>query len=223
MPQLVKDLLGGCSLSAPVEIDAVEGSPGNWFLREKAKAEGTEPGLHGPFTAVVLTAPAPQTFALLRNVECTWKSRLQAASYHPCWALMASFRNEKTKPQKSSDIFATIVSQNKKPGRKLPEDVQSWIAHATPEWSRSHLEDEAIVVQSKLLAELTRVLDLAELHPIHVAVHRWRYSTVANALSCTALSDAKQGLFFAGDACAGTGVAGAIESGLAVGQMLFSD
>jgi len=221
MPQLVKDLLGGCPLSAQVEIDTLEGSTGQWYLKEKSKSDGNPPVLRSPFSAVVLTAPAPQTRALLRNVECSWKQKLDAVSYHPCWAVMASFAGAPAEIRETSNIFSSLVSQNSKPGRTLPEHVQCWVGHAHPEWSRAHLEAEAAVIQEKLLAELVRVLGLTSVQPLHAAVHRWRYSTVANPLHCTALADPVQRLFFAGDACLGTGVAGAVESGLEVGRMLI--
>jgi renalase len=223
MPQLVKDLLGGSTVRAQIEIDALEGSAGNWFLREKSRNDGSEATVHGPFTAVVLTAPAPQTRALLRNVECSWKNRLEAVSYDPCWALMVSLPRTTAPIQVPSEIFSSVICQSDKPGRTPSSDVQSWVGHASSEWSKAHLEHDQSAVQEALLIELRRVLGLSEIRPLHVAVHRWRYSTVANALHVTALADTQQGLFFASDACLGTGVAGAVESGLAIGRMVMQN
>jgi predicted NAD/FAD-dependent oxidoreductase len=221
MPQLVKDLLGRGEVHLQTEIDAIEGRAGEWFLREKIKPHDISPVKHGPFTAVVITAPAPQAQSLLREINCSWKSQLSLIEYNPCWALMATFNEIQIPRSFSSTILSSELNcQQDKPGRIVHKSNQSWVAQATPEWSRAHLEEPAELVLEQLLKELLSLFELKKECVVHSAVHRWRYSTVAKALGQVALSDPQQGLFYAADGCLGTGVAGAVESGLKTGEGL---
>lgn len=221
MPQLVKDMLGRGEVRLQIEIDAIEGRAGEWFLREKIKLPDVSPIKHGPFTAVVITAPAPQAQALLREINCSWKSQLSLIEYNPCWALMATFNEIQLPRNFTSSIFASEVNcQQDKPGRIIHKNNQSWVAQATPAWSQAHLEEPAELILEHLLKELLSVFELKKECVVHSAVHRWRYSTVAKALGQVALCDPEQGLFYAADGCLGTGVAGAVESGLKTGESL---
>ena len=112
-----------------------------------------------------------------------------------------------------SSMIAHAEAQSSKPGRRQD---RSWVAHATVEWSRQHVEDERPVVEELLAGELTRLLE-TEITPPWSA-HRWRYGLVRTPVGREALVDESRGLVACGDWCLGPTVEDALLSGRAAGR-----
>ena len=74
---------------------------------------------------------------------------------------------------------------------------ECWVAHATPEWSRDHLERPADAVLASLRAFAAEARIRAA--PRFAAVHRWRYALAEAPLGTPALWDAAAGLGACGD------------------------
>ncbi|HEY8566945.1 MAG TPA: hypothetical protein VIL65_15715 [Beijerinckiaceae bacterium] len=96
------------------------------------------------------------------------------------------------------------------------------MAHASPSWSRRHLERDPAEVAGLLQAELARVVGEA-LPPIRsAAAHRWRYALVEEAIGEPCLWRPEMGLGFAGDGCLGGRVEAACLSGVALAEQVLS-
>lgn len=223
MPQLTKDLLGPAKINTLTEIEKIEGTAGEWWLVIKNQEnQSAAPQKAGPFSKIICTAPAPQALKLLAEVNCSWKEELKKISYNPCWALMFTLRGENAQHSLSGDeTFAAMTGQNYKAGRTRHDQLQSWVAHAGSSWSLAHLEETAEHVNTQLLPKALDRLGASAEQVIHSAAHRWRYATVQNSLEVDVLCDDSAGLFYAGDGCLGTGVAGALQSGLSLGRKLL--
>lgn len=218
MPHFIKELLGASQLHTQCEIDAIEGKPGAWFLTEKSRGNAEAPRRFGPFEKIVITAPAPQALNLLRNTEHSWAAPLNSVKYSPCWVLLISVQSDSPVGFSASSIFSSISNQESKPERTTQPSISSWVAHASPHWSKQHLELESADVQNILIDEFKKIVPSHAVQIVHSAVHRWRFAQVTQPMNTVALYDEQKSLFYAADACLGNGVEGALLSGRTVGQ-----
>jgi hypothetical protein len=219
MPRMVKELLGNSSTHFNTEVLNLERRDDGWYVNAKIKAENDRLETYGPFDAVVSTAPTPQTLKIIEGHSCSWRIELQAVNYAPCWALMFSIRQGHF--QKSfyeGKSISSLVLQNSKPGRSVPNGISSWVAYASPEWSTVQLETDNSLVLQTMLDEALSMISASKDQVIHSAAHRWRYSQTISGIDKPALFDDAAGLYYAGDACRGGGVEGALLSGALLGQ-----
>ncbi|PWH15946.1 MAG: hypothetical protein DDG60_04995 [Anaerolineae bacterium] len=173
--------------------------------------------------AVLLTAPVPQSLAVLETGQVTLApsihTALQAIEYEPCLAVMAVLKGQ-------SNLAA--------PGFVRPTDGNiAWLAdnyikgvsavpaitlHATPAFSRAHWDDDRQETGKKLLQEATAWLgsEVAEFQ-----VHGWRYARpINNDFPPALIVSQKPMLLLAGDAFGGARVEGAALSGWAAAELL---
>ncbi len=190
------------------------------------------------FDRVVVTAPAPQSRALLEPHSTALASQIVTVHMQPCIATMlvpeqridvtwdAAFVND-------HEILSWVARNTSKPGRG---NAECWVLHATPAWSEAHLESQPEHLATRMIdgfAELTGHA-ITPLKPQQVA-HRWRYAIPVSApaniaqnnphnsnrtASTEALYDAASGLGAAGDWCVGGRVEGALLSGMAVADLV---
>lgn len=166
----------------------------------------------GPFDAVMLALPVPQAVPLLRAVPHRFADDAARAGMAPCWTLMLAFIG----PTGAHDLpqpggaLAWIARDSSRPGRGVAPEC--WVAHAGPEWTRAHLEDDAAAVQDALLQDFAAVTGIVDT-PAYAAVHRWRYARTDRPLGVPALWDADVGLGVCGDWCLGARVEDAFTSG----------
>ncbi len=156
-------------------------------VRWSARIEAMVPGadgwrLHGDdigeqrHDGVVVAVPAEQAATLLAPVAPGMAQRAADIPSLPCWTLMAAFaerlpiRDDVLKRRGAIDW----ASRNSaKPGRGGPE---AWVLHATPDWSRTHLEEDPDTVRAALLALLAAEAGGAPVQALSASVHRWRYA-----------------------------------------------
>lgn len=170
---------------------------------------------------LLVTAPPRQAADLVAGAT-ELAERAARVPMNPCWALMLGF--EQTLEAEFDAAFdnegplAWMARNASKPER----EGESWVAHANPEWSAQHLEDEAASVAGELLAAFRRRVPSARgLTAIVLSAHRWRYALAPEPLRRDCLADESVGLVLAGDWCAGNRIEGAWTSGTAAaGQIL---
>jgi len=194
--------------------------PDGWRL---ASTEG-----HGiEADALVLSVPPEQAVPLL--AEPALRARVSDALDHlvmePCWALLAVL-DQPLLPEwdaafVNEGALGWVCSQPSKPGRPA---VPAWVLHATPDWSRQHLEADAADVVSTLLEAARLLPGAAAVGAEYSAAHRWRYALARQPLEQGALWFEHERLALAGDWCAGSRVEGAFLSGAAAaGRLLGCD
>jgi renalase len=173
----------------------------------------------GSFHVVVAAVPAPQAVALLSG-SAALSARVAGVGMEPCWSVMASFAAPVPLPVDGAFIHGSPLSwaarDNSKPGR--PEG-ERWVLHATPAFSREHLEDTPEAVAPLLVEAFSRASGL-EARPVKAVAHRWRYAQAGSPLTEGALFDEKQGLGACGDWCAGSRVEGAYLSAMALSRRI---
>lgn len=215
MSALGKHLARHLHVETNTRIEKARRAASGWTL---TTADGAE---HGPFDVLVSTAPPEQTLEIVGE-ESPFASTLASQQFDPCWATMIHF--EQPVPVSYDAAFVQenplrwICRNNSKPGRN--PDQECWVLHASPEWSKEHLEQSSEDVTPQMLEAFSNATEkpLGKFH--HAASHRWRYSAPVNPLEDGYLWDDQAKLGIAGDWCSGARVEGAVLSGLSLAEKI---
>lgn len=173
---------------------------------------------------VVTAVPAEQAAVLLPDAAHGGSDALiaeaEAAGADPAWTLMAAFEHGQAAPFDAAGArggaLSWIAREASKPGR---EPGARWVAHASADWTRAHLEDDKQAVVEALVPELRALI--GEDAPLaHAEAHRWRYAQVARAAGSPFGLDADAGLATCGDWRIAPRVEAAWVSGDALGRAL---
>jgi renalase len=181
--------------------------------------------LSGPFDAVLLTAPGPQTADLIEGLLPIGSDLLKAArkvTYTPQFSVLVGYDFLRDAPSiihNPTSKIAKIVNQAKKPDR--PEK-SAFVVFCSPEWSLENLDKPKGEVAEIILKDLENILSehgvvvdgLGE--PAYLAAHSWRYCRLENpaGLSPEAQIDSTSTLAVAGDWIMLPDTHGALSSGI---------
>ena len=213
------DATPGLDLRLQTRVDALEAGDG-WVV--------VGDGLRERFDAVLVTAPAPQTAALLSGLEA---ARAGAVTYRSQFAVVWAFDHALERP---ADVYALVNApergdgehdvawlavESDKPGR-APEGATLLLAQMSERWTLAHYDDD----RADVVGEAARAVGGlwgALPAPLWTDTQRWRYSLPNDGLDPAALEG--DGLFVAGDWTAGTGrVHLALEEGLKAAERIRS-
>ena len=218
MTAVPKYLALGLDVRLGQRVTTVEAYESRWMLT-------TEQGTKFTADALLLTAPVPQSVALLNagamQLPSGLRQALDAIQYDPCIALM---------------VQPSICHLPAPGGMQLSEGPIVWIGdnrqkrispeaavtiHATAEFSRKHWgSDDREIVSLLMSAAAPWVSEpISDVH-----VHRWRYArpSALHPDRCLAISEPLP-LAFAGDAFGEPRVEGAALSGMAAAHALLGD
>jgi len=185
------------------------------------RVRGADGATLGRSDAVVLALPAPQAAALLGDVAPALAASVGAVTHTPCWALMVSFAEPL--PVSWAGAFVAdgpldwIARDASKPGRPRAE---SWVLHATPEWSGrlAHVAPEQ--VGPELLRALAALVGRPLPRVVFGRAHFWAHARPTAALSAGCLGSDRLGV--CGDWCSGARVEGAALSARALAERLLT-
>lgn len=218
MTSLAKHLAEGLDLRLNTRVTGLESSAGGWQLT-------VEGGATFRGDAVLLTAPVPQSLALLSQggvrLHAAVQDRLERISYAPCLALLIQLAGPSRIPTPGGVWFpgepVAWMADNRLKG--ISEGRASAVTlHAGPDFSRRFWDAPEKEVTAQLLEVAEPWLGGA---PVQTQLHRWRYSLpiVTDTERCLVLREPAV-LALAGDAFGGPRVEGAALSGLTAGETL---
>lgn len=215
---MVQDLGAKLHLHLQTTVQQVQRVPEGWVLTS------TE---HGPYSTrcdtLLLAVPAPQVLPLLADVSAAGTALAASVRMRGSWALMLRCAVRVDLPFDGAFINAGplrwIARDSSKPGRSGPE---TWLLHATPEWSEAHIEEDAAVVTAVLLDAFAALGGPAPHAVIATSAHRWRYADTESALNLVSWWDAHAQLGLCGDWLNGGKVEGAWLSGRALAQQVLA-
>lgn len=209
----------GAAVHSGVRLQAISRTDNGWWAC-------SDDGHVYTAQALVLTAPVPQSLALLKEgtvaLSADDAARLGRITYAPCLAALLRFDGQVNLPEpgvlQRPDAAVPWIADNRRKG--ISPDASVLTAHAAPDFSASHFDDADDVVINAFLAELAPLLAGAP-PPVDVQIKRWRYALPTTLhseryLRATGLPP----LFFGGDAFGGPRVEGAALSGLALATAL---
>ena len=195
-------------------VEGVRREANQWFVSHSAASKPVR------FDAVVLSCPGPQTAALSPPNSDVWKSAT-AIQFEPCWAVMVSSERRSQTPfdgiEWDSGSLRWAARENSKPGRNA---VERWVLHASPEWSRIHLEDPAERVASQLIQTFQRWVPL---EVKEATAHRWRYARCGSKIPHSFIWDSERSLGFCGDGLVGPRVESAWLSGTSLAHCMVAE
>jgi predicted NAD/FAD-dependent oxidoreductase len=197
-----------------------------------------EPGQQIPFafTKHIVFATPPQQAADLLPPAHPFKAPLSEPILLPQWVLMLYVKGhlELSEPyyEFSDSPIAKLMLEQSKPDRVEQGSHQTWVLHATTEWSAAYIDSEKEKVANFLMAELASHIG----SPVIIEqyyVHRWLYSQMqANEQTQTKVSEQlhpfvgkgfltdDQGLWFCGDYLAETDQIKGVEAAYTSGYLL---
>lgn len=216
MNDLPRALASGLDIRLQHTVKALHRQAEGWRL------EGAEGWHSGPFDAVLLTAPLPQTLALL-PAEFPGQGALQAVRYEPCWTLLLAYAEGPEGPRGGpwralNPALAWVAEDSAKPGRAAG---RRYTVQAGAEWSQHYLEAGPEAVRGQLLGEF-RAWSGLHAEPLAVQIHRWRYARVVNPLPQPRWEPAL-GLGIAGDGLGGPRLEAAWLSGRRLAELLIDE
>ena len=215
--QLAKELAEPLNIQRGCQIQSIERRATGWSLVDQHGSE------HGPYANLVITAPCPQTQALIKTLDTPIIEALADVHMTPAWVMMLVtalpiITTQELRP--THDVIRRISAEHSKPERALGPADYHYVVEAAVAWSQKHEEDNPTDVQATLTASLQDITtDMGQL--LHCAVHRWRYAHTGRALGRPYLFDSDLGLAVAGDWCLGIGAEGAYLSGEALAKILL--
>ena len=169
MNAVVRDMARGHDVTFGAAVRAVEHRGDGWHLHLAGSAAG-------PFEILVLAIPAEQAAPFLSLHDfALGRAALRERSV-PCWTAMLAF--DRPLPVASDvlsgeGVIGWAARNNAKPGRRGPE---SWVLHASPQWSERHCEDEGEAVLQRLVEGFASEFGLDLPPPLASAIHRWRFA-----------------------------------------------
>lgn len=190
MATIVRDLAAGLDVNWSHHVHSIARRAGSWIV---TLPEWTT----GPFDALVLAMPAEQVAALAGAQDFMLARRAVQSPSRPCWAVMLAFEAPiPVGPDVLRNIgpIAWAARDSAKPGRHGGE---SWVVHASSDWSAAHLD-----LTPEVAAELLTIAFLSELalvsQPLAARAHRWRFA-LSSPGSDGAYWNAQLGLGACGD------------------------
>jgi renalase len=209
-----RDLAQALSLAKETTITQLQRAAHRWQLLTAERG-----WLVDRFDAVLLATPAPQAAALLRQPAPELAARAGSANMRGGWALMLRFAAPVELPFDGAFVnegpLRWIARNNSKPGRGGRE---TWLLHATAEWSEAHLEQNANEIAASLLPAFCQ---LGGPPPQAWTAHRWRYADTEPALDTGYAWEPNLGVGMCGDWLNGGKVEGAWLSGRALAQQVL--
>lgn len=214
MNAMVRHASRGLDVHFGVQITGMVRAGSDWWLHA-----GGRP--YGPFEAVVLALPVEQA-AVLAGLHDFPMARSAAAIHsEPCWTGMFAFAAPLSGPDviEGRAPIKMALRNGAKPGR----EGETWVVHATPEWTRAHLERDKEEIAPLLLAALSAALGADLPAPVVAMAHRWRFACPSRDQSAPypAFWNGQIRLGACGDWPAGCGVEAAWLSGRALATRML--
>lgn len=185
MPALCRSLLSDAAVTWSFQVDRLQRGAQGWQVEAGGVA------LTGRHDAVVLALPPAQAAPLLASVAPAWASAAAAVVMQPCWTLMG-VAQAPTRPMTwdlalpTEGPLTAVIRADARPGRATTAGQAHWVAHASADWSRTHLEQPVPWVRGELEAALQACVGEAVVWD-HVIVHRWRYARLDHGANAAGL------------------------------------
>lgn len=218
MSRLGRLLTGGVDVARQSRVARLAPDQDGWRL-------ALEDGQVQRARAVIVTAPAPQTLALLPEdgIDPDARATLAAIRYAPSFAWIAAVDGPAPAWPglriEGHPVLSWIAHDGGK--RRQAPPVPVLVAHATPAFARARLEDPPERVGEAMRGAVAEVV--ASVGPPRWSrLHRWRYALAETPVPARCLRLAPR-LIAAGDGFGAGRVEGAFLSGRAAADAILAD
>ena len=230
LTQIAKRLFGAtdATVHRRTRVESIARTDGRWQLTD------TDGGEWGPFDALVVTPPAPQTADLLRATD--WEDDRRVAlleavddvAYRSVWSAVLRYPFEIDRPyyalvntDKAHDV-GWISREECKAGH-VPEGESLLVVQSSHDWAVEHYDDdpaENVAALARMTADIVGDERLAD--PVWSDHQGWRYALPEDGVAGGPVDSAEgAGLYCVGDWVAGEGrIHAAVRNGLETGERL---
>ncbi len=219
MTGIAKHLAQGLKVHLGEEIERLELKNGIWsaFSQSGASFSGDE---------LILTAPVPQSLALLKTAGVALpdeaQNTLETLRYEPCIGVLAILDAPSALPPEGvlyveGEVIWWLADNAIKGVSARPNAIT---IHSTGDWARAHYGDSDEEIIRALTHEAAPFLGLGA-NVEGAQVRRWRFSKPENPLQIGHLRVEDLNLSFAGDIFQGAKIEGAVLSGLSSARALM--
>ncbi len=203
MNALAKHLAKPFDVRTETKVERVEAVGGHWLIDGAFEAD-----------ALLLTAPAPQSLAILGDAAPPEiAAALGSIEYEPCFALLLTLDGPSRVPApgyvRPENGPIEWIADNTQKG--LSTGGAALTVHARADFSREHLEASPECVQRMLLEAASEWFGG---NVTGAQLHRWRYSRPVGSRDSCLSSNTPAPFAIAGDAFGGARIEGAYLSGL---------
>lgn len=217
MNAMVKKMAEGLDVKLATKVTGLQAEDGEWRIQ-------AEPGAPDEtYEIVIVTAPAEQAVPLLAPSP-SLQAQAAVVRMQPCWAVMVAFEYDLEPPFDGAFLrnspLVWVANNGSKPGRTSHE---CWVLHASPSWSRDHLEVPPERVLDRLLPAFFEGVGLKPVQPMAAFAHRWRYASPEATFDSGYLWDARSGLAACGDWCLSARLENAFLSGLLLAERIIAE
>ncbi|MEM9629388.1 MAG: FAD-dependent oxidoreductase [Pseudomonadota bacterium] len=217
MNALAKHLATDLDFHTGIEVKTLTRDDAGWHIGSPHLADAVTVDL------VVLAIPPTQAAALLNSAsQSELAQRLGDVGMSPCWAGMLGFDQPLDLPFDAARVTGSPISwlarNNSKPGR---DGAESWVLHASPDWTDANLEADAEDILTNLRDAFAEITGVAT-RPSYGTAHRWRYALAHRPLGEACLFDAHQALGICSDWCLAGRVEAAFQSGAALAGRILA-
>lgn len=196
----IKHLLEDADVELNSTIDEISKNP-----EEKWQLHSLERGWQQEeYDAVVFAVPAPQATPLVSPHSTKLSDLSSSAHMKGAWALILQYERPLDIPFDSAFInhgpLSWISRDSAKPGRD--NRVETWLLHATSNWSEENIEKTSDEVAAELIAAFCelKVPSDFQIQPPHAwSAHRWRFATTHPNLDIQSAWDDKAKVGLCGD------------------------
>ncbi|WP_102796088.1 NAD(P)/FAD-dependent oxidoreductase [Bowmanella denitrificans] len=165
--------LQGCRLATSTRITYLQNSAGKWLLWDESQCK------FGLFDWVIVTAPWPQSHALLAPHVCL--PAFEETHWLPCWTVAAQLQTALPDVMPiiypSDSILQLAVLDSAKPLRQGHSQI--WTMQLTHQASNAMRELSSTVIARTALMALASLFERDAVDSLQCYQHFWRYARLA--------------------------------------------
>lgn len=216
MNAICKHLANGVDVRFQTQIASIDRTSDQWQMKS---TDGADLGV---FDVAIVSAPAIQSANLLSAVP-DLADQARGTEMSGCWAMMLAFESSLGLDFAGAFVHESAISwiANNRSKPERGDGPETWVLHASADWSEAHMEQEAATIERLLIEEFWNATGLAPTEPSYVTSHRWRFAIPPNPLAESCLFDEALRIGACGDWCAGPRVEGAFLSGVAAADRVL--
>jgi len=219
MNTLGRALAAGAAMVPEAKVLAARREPDGWVVEVE-----NQPARRA--RTLVLTAPAPQSLALLAaggvDLPPDLAAQLAGLQYHPCLALLLTLAGPSAVPAGglafAGDGPVRWIADNTRKG-VAPGVPAAITVHLGRAFSVAHYHEPEALLLSRVQPEIAGLLGSAV---VHTALHRWKFSEPAACHHAPCVWQPELRLGLAGDAFGGPKVEGAAVSAFALADQMLA-
>ena len=217
MTSIAKHLAGNLDVRLGVTVSSVAFDEHNkkWTIASQLRDSSTEEHIAD---AIIVTAPLPQTIALLGDVAHDLPRELHDIDYDPTLCLLVTLKRQvqvsASGALQSPDDFFSFVCDNLRKGISIHPGMTF---HAEPSVSAKHYDDSEVELHSMLFERATAYFSVDDI--VESDLKKWRYATPRRTFHSPCWTHPQLPLVLAGDAFDGPRIEGAALSGLAAASV----